>query len=266
MDNSAKPLVSVLMTSYNREKYIAEAIESVLASAYTNFELIIVDDCSKDDTLSIAKKYEKKNHNVKVYLNEKNLGDYPNRNKAAFYSKGKYLKYLDSDDVMYPHCLEIMVSAMEQFPEAGFGLSAIDMNMSSAPICLFPQNAYTEHFEGKGHFYRAPGSSIINKEAFHAVGGFSGIRQVGDFEFWLKIGCYYPLVKLPVDLYWSRSHKDQERNVHNKNEKKLLYLQVLNKIFQQEKVPLTDQQKIKAIASLDRKNNLLKKIFKLIYH
>ena len=65
------PLVSVLMTAYNREKYISEAIESVLASTYTNFELIIVDDCSTDNTLAIAKSYEKNDARIKVYLNEK---------------------------------------------------------------------------------------------------------------------------------------------------------------------------------------------------
>ena len=90
------PLVSVLMTAYNREKYIAEAIESVLASTYSNLELIIVDDCSKDNTLQIATNYQAKDDRIKVYKNEKNLGDYPNRNKAASYAKGKYLKYVDS--------------------------------------------------------------------------------------------------------------------------------------------------------------------------
>src|ERR1041384_7268362 len=92
------PLVSVLMTAYNREDYIAEAIESVLASTYTNFELIIVDDCSSDNTVAIAKEYKAKDKRIKVYVNEKNLGDYPNRNKAASYANGDFLMYVDSDD------------------------------------------------------------------------------------------------------------------------------------------------------------------------
>ena len=80
------PLVSLLMTAFNREKYIAEAIESVLASTYTNFELIVVDDCSKDATVEIARKYEKQDERIKVYINEINLGQFPNRNKAAEYA------------------------------------------------------------------------------------------------------------------------------------------------------------------------------------
>jgi glycosyltransferase involved in cell wall biosynthesis len=80
------PIVSVLMTSFNREKYIAEAIESVLASTYKDFELIIVDDVSTDATVAIAEKYAKQDGRIKVYKNQNNLGDYKNRNRAASYA------------------------------------------------------------------------------------------------------------------------------------------------------------------------------------
>ena|SRR5674476_1029541 len=88
------PAVSVLMTAYNREKYIAEAIESVLAQTFTDFELVVVDDGSKDHTVDIARRYSK-DPRVSVHINEKNLGDYPNRNRAASLARGRYLKYLD---------------------------------------------------------------------------------------------------------------------------------------------------------------------------
>ena len=65
-----KPIVSVLMTAYNRENYIGEAIESVLASTLQDFELIIVDDCSKDKTVDIAKSYEAKDSRIKIYIND----------------------------------------------------------------------------------------------------------------------------------------------------------------------------------------------------
>src|SRR6185369_13268101 len=77
----AEPAVSVLMTAYNREKYVAAAIESVLAQRFTDFELIVVDDRSSDRTLEIAKEYEARDSRVRVFANERNLGDYPNRNR-----------------------------------------------------------------------------------------------------------------------------------------------------------------------------------------
>src|SRR5258706_11542994 len=119
----ASPLVSILMTVYNREKYIASAIESVIQLQYNNWELIICDDCSIDNSMAIAKQYEGKDKRIRVYKNEVNLGDYPNRNRAASFAKGKYIKFLDSDDLIYPHGLDVMVNAMEQFTEAAFALS-----------------------------------------------------------------------------------------------------------------------------------------------
>jgi glycosyltransferase involved in cell wall biosynthesis len=242
------PLVSVLMTAYNREKYIAAAIESVLLSTLKDFELIIVDDGSVDDTVAIAKGYARKDSRIVVYLNENNLGDYPNRNKAASYAKGKYLKYLDSDDIMYRHCLDVMVSCMEKFPDAGYGLSAFGDSQNPYPVCLTPREAYLENFmENKAHFGRAPGSSIIKREAFNRVKGFSGIRQVGDFEFWMKIGCYYPMVKMPVDLYWSRLHESSESKFNTTVEKDELRMKVIRNIFATETVPLENELKEKII-------------------
>ena len=114
-------MVSVLMTAYNREKFIAESIESVLAQTYTDFELIIVDDNSTDRTREIILSYAKM-YKIRYYFNEINLGEYQNRNQAASYARGKYLKYLDSDDLMDKDCLSIMVNQMEKYPEAAIGL------------------------------------------------------------------------------------------------------------------------------------------------
>ena len=90
------------MTEFKRDNFIKEAIESVLNSTYQNFELIIVDDASTDQTVSIAKEFALRDQRIKVYVNDQNLGDYPNRNKAASYAIGKYIKYLDSDDRIKP--------------------------------------------------------------------------------------------------------------------------------------------------------------------
>ncbi|GAB3663604.1 hypothetical protein GCM10028791_39020 [Echinicola sediminis] len=87
-----EPLVSVLMPAYNSEAYIGIAIQSVIDSTYQNWELIITDDNSTDNTLEIARSFEKNDDRVKVILNDKNYGDYPNRNKAASHAQGKYLK------------------------------------------------------------------------------------------------------------------------------------------------------------------------------
>lgn len=206
-------MVSVLTTTYNREDLVGEAIESVLASSYADFEYILVDDCSRDNTFEILKRYEKLDSRIKVYQNEKNLGDYKNRNKAASYATGKYIKYLDSDDLMYNHCLQAMVYSMERFPDAGFGLSAKRDDAVPYPVSITPRQSYLEHFNGYGHFDRAPGSAIIKKAAFDAVGGFSGKRYVGDIELWFTLAKRFNMVKFPTDLYWSRVHNNSEGGI-----------------------------------------------------
>ena len=263
MQTNYSPMVSVLMTAYNREKYISEAIESVLASSYKSFELIVVDDGSTDATVSIARSYAQKDDRVCVYVNEKNLGDYPNRNRAASYARGKYIKYLDSDDIMYAHCLDVMVSAMEKYPEAGFGLSSMGDAKKPYPVCISPADTYQEHFANYGHFDRSPGSSIIRNEAFTQVKGFSGKRMIGDFEFWFKIARSFPMVKFPVDLYWSRQHEEQESGSSYARSYNQLKEQVIKEALSYETCPLSKEEKKSILLSL-RKLKFKNKLSNLI--
>jgi len=238
------PMVSVLMTAYNREKLIGEAIESVLASNFTDFELIITDDCSGDNTVAIVRSYADKDSRIKLFVNEKNLGDYPNRNRAAEHATGKYIKYLDSDDLIYYYALDVMVNYMERFPDAGFGLSSSYLlDILPFPMCIPPEQIYREHFNGFGHFDRSPGSAIIRLDAFRKVGGFSGKRMIGDFEFWFKIARYYKMVKLPWDLYWYRwNHGEQETGTAYAREYPAMQQQVIIEALQSPDCPLSAEE------------------------
>jgi glycosyltransferase involved in cell wall biosynthesis len=207
-----KPIVSVLMTAYNREKYIGEAIESVLASIFQDFELIIVDDCSIDKTVEIAKAYEVNDNRVKVYINEFNLGDYPNRNKAASYAKGKYLKYLDSDDIMSNKCLMIMFDEMEKHPNCAFAISS---RSESNTILHEPKDSYRIHFFIRGILDIGPSGSIIRRDIFNSEKGFWELRCVSDFEFWLRLALKYPMIELEKDLVFWREHNQQEISLNS---------------------------------------------------
>lgn len=205
------PLVSVLMTAYNRELYLGAAIESVLASSFQDFELIITDDCSTDKTLDIANGYARKDARVRVYGNEKNLGDYPNRNRAASYARGKYLKYLDADDLIYKYSLAYMVEAMECFPEAGLGISynTID-DLQPYPHLFTPEQTYQTEYLGKSILGCGPSAAIVRRDVFENLNGFSGRQFLGDRELWLKIASLYNVVKLQPSLIWWRQHPDQQ--------------------------------------------------------
>ena len=205
------PLVSVLMTAYNREEYIAEAIESVLAQTLDDFELIVADDRSTDNTVEIARRYTT-DARVQVYVNEGNLGDYANRNRAATLAQGRYLKYLDADDVMYPHCLELMAPHMERFAEAGIGIESEAEHrwLEPFPFLLAPQEAYQEHYLGNGILSEGPTAVIIHTEFFWRLGGFLSHRYISDTELWLRAARERPVVMCHCGLTWWRQHTRQE--------------------------------------------------------
>jgi glycosyltransferase involved in cell wall biosynthesis len=216
--NGSNPIVSVLITAYNREKYIAEAIESVLNSTYSNFELIIVDDCSADNTVSIVKQYAQRDERIKVYENPQNLGDYPNRNKAASYAQGKYIKYLDADDLIYEHGLEVMVRYMERFKEAALGISLYKIELE-APYPLFfkCRDVIRNEYLSSGILGLGPSAAIIRTSAFRAVGGFSGEQYIGDTDLWLRLATRFPVVLFNPSLNWYRKHDDQQIFSERKN-------------------------------------------------
>lgn len=105
-------LVSIIMPSYNTGKFIKETIESVLAQTYTNWELLIVDDCSTDDTDDVLKDYLT-DERIHYFKNEKNSGAAVSRNKALSNAKGRWIAFLDSDDLWLPDKLEKQISFME---------------------------------------------------------------------------------------------------------------------------------------------------------
>lgn len=261
------PLVSVLMTAFNRELYISEAIESVLCSSFQDFELIIVDDCSKDRTLQIARSYESKDERIKVYSNSLNLGDYLNRNKAANYAKGKYLKYLDADDTIYPHGLEVMVRSMEKYSKAALGIQCNKReDLIPYPIELDPHSSYGEHYLKGGLFLTGPTGAIINRAIFNLEGGFSGKRYIGDTELWLNLASKYPVVKFQPSLIWWRTHTDQEINKEKKSFAPVLSRYKLDKqIIFSNNCPFNSTEKERAFKKLNRRfilNTVIQVLFK----
>jgi glycosyltransferase involved in cell wall biosynthesis len=207
------PLVSVLMTAYNREKFIAEAIESVLASTYKNFELIIVDDCSTDATVSIARQYAAVDRRVSVQLNEKNMGQFPNRNRAASFASGKYIKYLDSDDKLLDFGLAYCVEQMEKYPEAGMGMFSLYSPEGSNAQCLSSKQIVREHFFKSTHLSIGPSGTIVRRDRFMASGCYDSRFGVpSDMYFNIRFASLHPVVLLPVAFFYYREHEGQEIN------------------------------------------------------
>lgn len=118
-NNTDRPLVSVILPTFNRAYILGEAIKSVLSQTYNNWELIIVDDGSTDKTADLVNTFKDKR--IK-YFKKKNAGPCAARNYGISKSRGKWITYLDSDDVLLPACIETMVTELNKHPEAVFAL------------------------------------------------------------------------------------------------------------------------------------------------
>jgi len=103
------PFVSILIPVYNREKYIAECIESALAQTYPNFEIVIVDNASSDRTQEICRDFLNRHNNIRFFINQENVGPVKNWQRCVHEANGQFCKILFSDDLLLPDCLEIMV-------------------------------------------------------------------------------------------------------------------------------------------------------------
>jgi len=207
-------LVSILVTVYNRERYLAACLESLLASHYSDFEVLVVDDASSDRSVAVAEEFASADSRIRLFRNECNLGDYPNRNRAAAHAHGRFLKYLDADDLIYPHSLGLMVEAMEANPEAALGLSLNTFDpLRPFPFVTPSSEVVREHFRGRSVLGVGPSASIIRRDAFEEIGGFSGRQFIGDAELWLKLAERWPVVSLPPALVWWRRHEGQQMNL-----------------------------------------------------
>lgn len=205
------PAVSVLMTAYNRAAYIDAAIGSVLTQTFGDFELIVVDDGSSDDTVARAQAWAAMDQRVRVVVNSRNRGDYANRNHAASFARGHYVKYHDSDDVMYPHCLETMVKALESAPEAGFALTRSQAWQGGpCPMLLTPRMSYQREFLGSGMFRGGPACALFRAHVLRDLGGFEDIGAPSDLIFWMRSCARVPVVLVPADLFWYRVHPGQQ--------------------------------------------------------
>lgn len=180
-------LVSIITPSYNSEKFIADTIRSVQRQTYTNWELLIVDDCSTDTTKHIVKDFIEDDHRVTFHQLGKNSGAGVARNQAVEMAGGKYIAFLDSDDLWLPEKLEKQLAFMQKH-RLPFTFSYYDcIDEDSNPLHKRIQAPKTLHYF-QLFFCNFVGNltGIYNVDFFGKI-PISGIRKRQDWMVWLSV-------------------------------------------------------------------------------
>ena len=212
---SKTPLISVILPTYNRAKYLARSIESVLSQSYKNFELVIIDDGSRDNTPSLISKYQ--DPRIKIIKNETNVGFVRSLNKGINYAKGKYISRIDDDDLWPdPSKLRKQVEFLEDNPEyvlVGCGIIRIDSEGKEIKRYLLPEKdkdikeimLIVSPFAHIG--------TIFRKQAWESVGGYDEkLHFSQDSDLWARLGKKGKLYNIPEYLTCASDGKENRTN------------------------------------------------------
>jgi|LauGreDrversion4_2_1035121.scaffolds.fasta_scaffold10683_3 glycosyltransferase involved in cell wall biosynthesis len=218
-----QPLFTVATITYNSGKWVRQAIESVLSSSFTDFEYIIVDDCSSDDTWEIVQRYQ--DSRIVALRNEFNLREYPNRNKVLQHAKGKYILYIDGDDILYKHTLRNLSEYIMAFPEAEMIWGVLPpLNDYAVLPYLFDSIQTVKLISDTYNHIGVIGftETLFLVKVLRNNGGFSEDFIMGDIYIRKKLALTCKVLFVPLGFaYWRKSNSQASSRL-NKNHLGLL--------------------------------------------
>jgi len=180
------PLVSVVITCYNYAAYVGAAMESVLAQTFQDFELLVIDDGSTDESVAVAEAVAAAypDHVIRIWSQPNSGQPAHARNAAIAQARGRYVACLDADDLLEPHFLAGCVAVLERRPEVG--LAYVDLQDIGGDERRWPGVDW--HLETLARFNYIPCCSLFRREGWERVGGYrTNVRGYEDWDFWLAL-------------------------------------------------------------------------------
>jgi glycosyltransferase involved in cell wall biosynthesis len=227
---TSHPLVSICIPTRNGEKWIQESIRSALSQTYPSLEILVVDDCSTDNTMASVRSF--KDDRVRVVINDTKQGLAGNWNECVRQAKGEFIKFLFQDDAFYPECTDRMMQLFLAQPQLGLVFTRRDLIVETdAPAGLAREllanytdphlrfdnvsavnngrELFVQHLERRlfQSCIAEPPSTLIRKEVFRQLGLFNTrMHQACDIEMWLRIMFFYDVGFVDEKLLIFRVH------------------------------------------------------------
>lgn len=207
-----RPQISVIMPLYNGAKFVGESIESVLAQTFGDFELIIVDDASTDASYSIACAYAEKESRIVVLRNTTNLGAAGARNRGLDAVRGRFITFMDADDLIAPERFARQMAFFEQHPQVDlcgsyyrmFGQIAIRQQTIKVPLT---HDEIAVQFLSGCPF--AMSSVMMRRDAFERSGVRFRRSMAEDYRFWVDLSAHLRMANIPEYLFFYRRWENQ---------------------------------------------------------
>jgi glycosyltransferase involved in cell wall biosynthesis len=226
-EKNTSPKISIILPSYNRALYLAKAIDSCLTQTLIDFELIIVDDCSTDNSFDLAKTYASRDSRIRVIKNDTNRKLPASLNIGFAHATGRYLTWTSDDNLYHEKALEKIVSYLDSMKDIGlvyadYTLIDENANIGKRIYQESPEFLPIRDCVGPCFLYRA---DVAKK-----IGEYNeSMFLIEDYEYWLRLGLISKLFHIKESLYFYRTHpgsltrtrKDDIRKI--KNELKRIY-------------------------------------------
>ena len=235
------PLVSICIPTYNGFQYLEACLDSVLSQSYSDFEVVIVDDQSSDNTWDLLNQYAAQDFRIRLFRNELNLGLVGNWNRCLELAQGEWIKFVFQDDWITSNCIERMTSASvnsqslltvcrREFVFEGLSDSLITLyqkyNNEFSPAGVFQDkhqitadefcNRVLQH--QTMNFLGEPTAMLIHRDAVSRFGKFNpDLIQFCDFEYWVRIGINTGIFYVPETLAYFRVHSNSTTSSNDKN-------------------------------------------------
>lgn len=247
------PLFTIATISYDSGKWVGQTIESVLASTFTDFEYLVSDDCSPDDTWDVIRQY--RDPRLRAWRNETNLGEYPNRNKILGEARGRFILYIDGDDILFKDALSQYAEFLKAFPEAKGVWSAFAIDFAVLPYLFSPGELAGLVYLGDVPVAEVGFTeSVFEVDAIRKLGGFSERFVVGDRYFKRKFLCHHSVVLVPPGRsFWRQHPRQASRRAKSDHNDLVEFRQIDDEILNDPAFPLTGAELLAA----KRKNRIL---------
>lgn len=204
--------ISVIMSAFNAEKYISEAIESILNQSFKKFEFIIIDDCSSDNTWKIIQDYEKKDKRIKAFVNKENIKSCLSLIKCMNRARGKYIAIMDNDDWAYPDRLKKQYEFLELHPKVGIVGGTLEIMNENGKTLAYRHYNLTDRLIRKKLFRYSPFAHplvMFRRSVLQKVGYYDpAFAPADDYDLYFRIGRVAEFANLNDALLKYRVHSN----------------------------------------------------------